>query len=300
MNITLKQLTAFTAVARLGSFTRAAEELHVSQPALTATVNQCEELLGVKLFDRTTRRVNLTQEAENFLPVAQSLIADFEAAVADVRAVAELRRGRVRIATLPSVAVELLPEIVSGFSEEHPGVSVQIHDANASDVQRMVARAEVDFGIANQWEADPDLDFRRLIHDPMVLVCRADHPLAKGRGALAWKKLAGYPFIGSASASGIHPLLQGLRDVPDNIRRPHYEVSHIATLIGLLMAGLGISALPALAVPRYRGSELVVRPLVGPAVEREIAIIIRHGRSLPPAAEAMAAMIRAKVPARWT
>ncbi|MCG8356733.1 MAG: LysR family transcriptional regulator, partial [Kiloniellales bacterium] len=98
MNVTLRHLRAFVEVAHQGAFTRAAQALALSQPALTVVINQFETELGFKLFDRTTRRVRLTQEGERFLPTAEHLLDDFDQALEDLRAVSERRRGKVAIA----------------------------------------------------------------------------------------------------------------------------------------------------------------------------------------------------------
>ena len=294
MNITLKHLRAFVEVARQGSFTRAAGALFVSQPALTVIINQFEEFSGLRLFDRTTRRVWLTKDGRDFLPSAERVVEEFDAAVLGLSAVAERRRGRVTLATLPSVAIRLLPGILKKFTERHPAISVHLHDSNASGVQRRVERGEVDFGIASRWEDNAELRFEALLRDRFGLVCRPDHPLAKSGEPLAWSELAGYPFLGLARDTGIWPLLNGIDGLPDSVRRPLYEVANIATLEGMLQAGLGITVLPELALPRAHAPALMFRPLVGPALRREICVIRRHGRSLSPAAQRMLELIQAE------
>ena len=291
MNVTLKHLQAFVAVAREGSFTRAARHLALSQPALTIQINQFEEELGVRLFDRTTRRVALTDNGAEFLPAAERLLDDFESAIADVREVAERRRGHVGVATLPSIAVKLMPSIVADFQAAYPGVSVHLHDANASGVQQQVRRKEVDFGIASMWEPDQDLTFESVLTDGFGVVCRHDHPLAAERGPLAWRDLAGYSFLGLANDTGIRPLVQAVPALPDEVRRPRVEVSNIATLEGMLLADVGISALPELALPDRHGGRIVFRPLVEPDLTRAICLITRRGRSLSPAAQSMRDML---------
>lgn len=299
MNVTLRHLRSFIEVARRGNFTRAAEALSVSQPALTITINQFEEGLGVKLFDRTTRRVRLTSEGAEFLPTAQRLIEDFDAAIAGMRDVAERRRGRVGLAALPSVAVRLLPRIVAHFSQAHPGIQIHLHDDNASGVELRVRRNEVDFGIGSLWAPNPELEFRVLITDSFGVVCRADHRLGRERGPIAWRAIADEPFLGLAADTGIRPLLDAAKTLPDNVRAPRYEVSNTATLEGMLKAGLGITALPALAMPADGASGLVFRPLQRPALRREIGLITRKGRSLSPAAQRLHDLIVETLPETW-
>jgi DNA-binding transcriptional LysR family regulator len=296
MNITLKQLQAFVEVAQQGSFTRAAKRLHVSQPALTVTVRELERDLGVRLFDRTTRKVQLTQEGAGFLPTAERLLNDVRAAVEDVREVAERRRGQVRLVSLPSVATDILPAILADFGEQYPGITVHLHDANASGVQTRVKNREVDFGVASVWQQDEDLTFTPLMADTFHLVCRSDHPLAASGEPVRWSDLADWVFLGLAPDTGIRPLLETVPGLPMNMQRPRYEVSNIATLDGLLGAGMGITVLPRLAVPRSARAAYVVRPVVGPELSREIGLIQMRNRSLSPAADTLATMIREGVP----
>ena len=291
MNVTLKHLQAFVRVAQAGSFTRAARVLGLSQPALTTTVKDLEEELGVRLFDRTTRRVTVTGEGEQFLPVAERLLSDLENAVSDMRAVAESRRGRVGLATLPSVAQIFLPGVIAQFTQRHPGISIHLHDANASGVQRRVKMREVDFGIASQWTYDPDLSFTPILCDVYGVVCRDNHPLARGRDSIAWRELDGHAFLGLAIDTGIRPQLDRTPNLPESVRAPKHEVSNIVTLGSMLAAGLGISALPELAVPEVAGVRMHFRRLIDPVVEREIGIIRVAGRTLTPPAERLLQLI---------
>lgn len=299
MNVTLRHLRAFIEVARRGSFSRAAQELAVSQPALTITINQFEELLGVRLFDRTTRRVILTGNGEEFLPTAERLIDDFEAAISNMRVLAAGRRGRVRAAVLASVAVRLMPPIVTRFIEAYPEVTVQLHDANSSGIQRRVSHGEVDFGLGSFWEADPDLEFAPVMRDPFGLVCREDHPLARERCPLPWSELAGYSLLGLTRNTAIRLTLTGLINLPESVRAPRYEVSNLAALTGLLGAGLGAAALPEITVPQIQSSTFVFRPLVEPKIEREICLIARRGRTLSPTTQNFRDLIIDSIPQKW-
>ena len=296
MNVTLKQLQAFVEVAQQGSFTRAAKRLHVSQPALTVTVRELERDLGVRLLDRTTRKVQLTQEGAGFLPTAERLLNDVRAAVEDVRELAERRRGQVRLVSLPSVATDILPPILADFGEQYPGITVHLHDANASGVQTRVKNRDVDFGIASAWQDDDELTFAPLMADTFHLVCRSDHPMAESSEPVRWSDLADWVFLGLAPDTGIRPLLETVPDLPLNMQRPRYEVSNIATLDGLLSAGMGITVLPRLAVPAGNRASYVVRPVVEPELSRQICLIRPRNRSLSPAADTLAAMIREGVP----
>ena len=138
MNINLRQLRAFVSIGRLGSFTRAAEALHATQPALSAQIRDLEEALGVKLFDRNTRSVSLTQAGEDLMPSVDTVLADLTSVVARARDVARRNTGRVTVAALPSLAATLMPRVIARMRDEHPGIVVVIKDALA---ERAVAPA---------------------------------------------------------------------------------------------------------------------------------------------------------------
>jgi DNA-binding transcriptional LysR family regulator len=195
------------------------------------------------------------------------------------------------VATLPSIAVKLMPEMIGAFRREYPGVSVHLLDANASGVQARVRRKEVDFGLASQWQLDEDLQFDTVMRDPFRVVCRRDHPLAAGEGPLSWADLAEQDFLGLAPDTGIRPLIEAIADLPASVRQPPVEVSNIATLEGMLTAGLGVTVLPELALPSDPDGHLTSRPLHGPALSRELCVITRRGRSLSPAAQSLRDLI---------
>jgi DNA-binding transcriptional LysR family regulator len=285
LSLTLRHIRAFVEIAHQGSFRRAAEKLFVSQPALTITINQLEELVGVSLFNRTTRRVNLTTDGEDFLPIAERLIADFDRAISDLKASAARRGGQVAIAVLPSLTINLLPELLVRFKNTNPGVKVILRDDNARGVQRQVLNNESDFGISNRWEEDSELEYTPLTLDPVGLVCPPDHPLGNSKSPIAWSKLVDFSFVGMSQDTGVYKLINAIEECPESLRSPEYEVLTMAALGGILEANLAITALPLLAVPGHMHPALVFRTLIEPRVERELCIITRRDYPLSSAAQ---------------
>jgi DNA-binding transcriptional LysR family regulator len=294
--LTLRHIRAFVEVAHQGSFRRAAEKLFVSQPALTITINQLEELVGVSLLNRTTRQVNLTVDGEDFLPIAERLKADFERAISDLKKSAERRGGVVSIAVLPSLTSNLLPELLARFKTGNPGIRVILRDDNARGVQRQVLNNESDFGISNLWEEDSELEFTPLTVDPVGLVCPPDHLLGKTARPLSWRKLEGLPFVGMSQDTGVHKLINSIDECPEAVRSPEYEVLTMAALGGILEARLAITVLPLLAVPRHMHPSLVFRKLTNPKVEREICVITRRDYSLSASAQKVRDMLLTETP----
>ncbi|MCP4188378.1 MAG: LysR family transcriptional regulator [Gammaproteobacteria bacterium] len=296
MSLTLRHIRAFVEVAHQGSFRRAAEKLFVSQPALTITINQLEGLVGVSLFHRTTRQVNLTVDGEDFLPIADRLVADFNRAISDLQTSARRRGGQVSIAVLPSLTINLLPELLTPFRDANPAIRIKLRDDNARGVQRQVLNNESDFGISNCWEEDSELTFTPMTVDPVGVVFPPDHPLAKGKGPLAWAKLEGFPFVGMSQDTGVYKLIDAIKECPESIRLPEYEVLTMAALGGILEAKLAITVLPALAMPCHMHPALVFRALKQPKVERSLCIITRRDRPLSVTAQKVCDMLLAETP----
>ena len=292
MDIGFRHLAAFVAIAEASSFTRAARSLSLSQPTLTATIRQLEMLLGVQLFDRTTRRVMLTSEGSDFLPKASELRTALATAVGEMRETAQHKRGRVRIAALPTVATRLLPKIVQEFIVRYPEVAVHLRDENDSGIVARLKSGEADIGFGSLLDKDPDLIYRPLFRDPIGLVCRADHPLARGRKPLSWAELADWPFIGFGSDTGIKRLIDRIPNLPQNVSAPLQEASSMLTMEALIEAGVGVTAMFKLAGFRGRGRKLHFRPLANPPLDRTISLISPAERTLSPAAQAMVASIQ--------
>ena len=149
ISLTLHQLKVFMLVAQHGGFTSAAEQLSTSQPGLTSAVQQLEEELQVRLFNRTTRRVELTAAGLELLPVAERIFAELDLTVQSLRDLGNVRRGLVVVAALPSLSATLLPQALAVFRTQYPNVKVQLREGIASEIVDMVRAGHVDFAVGN-------------------------------------------------------------------------------------------------------------------------------------------------------
>ncbi len=287
LNITLRHLRTFIVVVEHGSFSRAAKELARTQPAVTSAVKQLEEFIGLQLLERTTRRVTPTAEGENFAPVAERLVRDFDSAIQDLKAAAQQRSGHVSMVIVPSVATNLIPSIVKVFSAQYSGIHVHINDDNSRNVQQSVERNEVDMGIASTWQHNSELEYTPLFADALKLICHKDHPLAQSSSPLAWKELEKHTFLDTSITKS---LVQRQTAAPSK-----FDIPNMITLLAMLRANQGVTVLPSLAIP-HSGDELFSRPLAGSEVTREIYLITRKNWALSPAAEAMKETILTETP----
>jgi DNA-binding transcriptional LysR family regulator len=276
----IADLRAFVTVGELQSFAAAAQALHLSQPALSRRISHLEGLLGVRLFDRTTRSVSLTVLGQQFLGEVRGLVADLDRSVLSLRDAAELEAGDVTVGCVFSAVHHFLPPVIRAFRDKYPRVLVRIIEEGADEVLASVKHGEADFAINYIGMQDPDVSFTPLLKEPYVLACPVGHPLAKRR-SIQWAELAQYPLARVSHASRNRLFIdQALAELPP-LPRPIIEVRHVSTLIGLVESGLGLAVVPKLTVPQGPGRIVGVR-LENPAVSRTLALVQRQGRSLSP------------------
>ena len=284
INFDLNDLLAFRAVAELSNFRRAAEAVHISQPAFSRRIEKLEQALGVRLLDRTTRRVSLTTVGRDFARKVQQLLDDLDGSLLGIRGVTTSRMGVVTVASVPSAVNYHVSQVLRRYREIYPKVRIKILDASANAVLDAVSRSEADFGINFTGSQEPDIEFVPLLEERFVAACRRDHPLARKR-SVSWADLAAHDYIAISKTSGnrllIDQALAGGSGAPQSL----YEVEHVTALLGLVEAGLGVAAVPSLAMPGKDHPLLVSVPLVDPVVTRRVGLIRRKGRSLSPAAQ---------------
>ncbi len=282
MNLSTRQLRAFVALAEEKHFTRAAQRCHLTQPAFSALIRTLEEAAGVRLFDRHTRRVELTVEGRVLESTAQRLLGELELAMEDLRDHAERRRGRVSVAALPSLAAGWLPGLLAQFHADHPGIVLQLRDALLDPCLDMVQSGEVDFAVAARRADMSGLDSAFLHADRYFLVCREDHALASQR-QVRLRDVAQWPVIQLARGSSARQRLD--EALGAEAFTPLLEVEHLATVTGLVLAGMGISVVPAMTLFHFQRPELVIKPLQGRALTRPLYLVKRKGRGLSVAAQ---------------
>ena len=194
MKIDTLGVQAFIAIADHGGFQKAADALRISQTALTRRLQHLEAVLGVKLVERTTRSVALTGIGQDFLPQAQRLLKDLQAALAEIQETGKAQRGDVSIACVPTAGVHYLPRIIQEYSTRYPDNRIKILDHASSGVADAVLRREAEFGINIGESRHPELHSIELLRDQFVLICRDDHPLAE-QDRSRWQQLVPYPLI---------------------------------------------------------------------------------------------------------
>lgn len=294
--ISVRHLRGFVTVAHHRNLTKASKMLFVSQSALSLTIRHLEEELGVKLFDRTTRRIELTQAGEEFLGSAERLIHDFDTTLRNMRALGQRKRGAVGIAAVPAVMALLLPEVIATYIDAFPGIDINLREENARGVQTRILRGEVDFGISSLWTSDPELAFEPIFDDHYGVIFGPKHPFATRKSKITWADLGKMQVLGFSADLGMQQQLANMPNIPEHIRHPRYQASNTATIETLIRSGLGISVMSALAAQRPPLDRLKLNLLHGPICFSTVGILFRKGRSLSPAAEDLLERIRKSIP----
>lgn len=284
MNVTLRQLRVFIAVAEALHFTRAADSLNLSQSSVSTLVRELEENLGLRLFDRHTRMLCLTQAGAEILPLARKAVADLDSVIGSSAQLKTLGRGRVSVAAASVQAALVMPRIVHEFCVRNPGVKVVLRDVAQDEVLEMVRAGEVDFGLGTASSSRHDLGARTLWTEVFVAVLPPNHALARKR-ELSWRDLKDTPIIGPRADNPVREQLDfALAREGISLTRL-YEVSLPLTIVGMVEGGLGIGIMTTSMNRVVKALGLTIKEITRPIVKREVSLIFHPDRSLSPAAQ---------------
>ncbi|NOI66078.1 LysR family transcriptional regulator [Vibrio sp. 99-8-1] len=284
MSIKLQQLRHFVIVVEEGGFRAASNRANRSQAALSTSIKELERTLGQSLFEGGNK-AKLTPFGEICLPKIIQFLNIYSALDNDLKAAAAGQQGRVKIASVPSVAAKLIPSVLGHFCEQHPNVEVSLIDDNASGVEARLLSGEVDLALGNPSSLEETgIDFTPLISDPIGVVCLKDNPIAKQVDGIEWQTLLKQPFIRNGTCKLLDPTPAGTLS-----QQALYSVENITSLFSVLELGIGVTTLPKLAFPT-NDTPLVWIPLIDPPLEREIGIFTLSDRTISPQAKAFQAL----------
>ncbi|WP_010200954.1 LysR family transcriptional regulator [Psychrobacter sp. PAMC 21119] len=279
----LQQLRHFLFVVEEGGFRAAADRANRSQAALSASIKELEKTLGQRLFEVGNKAI-LTPFGETCLPKIEQFLTIYQALEDDLKASASGDKGKIRIASVPSLVTKLLPSVLVEYSKKYPDIEIVLIDDNSVGVANRLLAGEIDLALGNCTSIDQtNIDFTLLISDPIGVVClksnALNNELNQSQG-LTWQQLMSQPFI----YNGTCRLLENTPAEALN-RRARYTVENITSLFSLLRNDLGITTLPKLAFPANE-PELVWIDLVDPSLNRQIGIFKLANKSISPPAQA--------------
>lgn len=276
LGVELRHLAALEAVGRTRSFGRAARELGYTQSAVSQQIAHLERAVGQRLVDRPggPRRVELTEAGRLLLRHADAIVAQLDAAQADMGALAEGAAGPLRVGILQSVGARVLPALLRRFGEEFPRVQVHVREeADTSDLLRLVERGEVDLTFAEAPLPEGPFEAVEILRDPYVLCASSRSELAAREGTQPLRTLEGLPLIGFRSSGE-----------PDTFLRGHvsdlnvvFRTDDNGTLMGLVAEDLGAAVVPQLVV-NPRNPAIVTLPLDGRLPPRVLVLVWHRDR----------------------
>jgi DNA-binding transcriptional LysR family regulator len=291
-DIRARELLTVVALAEYGSFVAAAAYLKTSQPALTRTVKRVERILGVTLFARNTRRVEITAAGREFVAVAERVLTDLQLTVRSMSEVSSEQRGRITLTTYSAFASHTLPDLVRRFRETRPSIELRIREGRQSEIVEDVRSGVADFGIGYVNTLPDMLQATMLRKEPLYAVIPSAHPLAKKRPKVRLADLRDEPLVSPPSDTYLRRLIDGAAVGAGFNLRYAVTVERLLSVINHVRAGVGIAILPwgVLPPPPWTGFQAVL--LAEPPLTVSVGLIFLRGRYLTPAAASLMALIQ--------
>ncbi len=292
-DIRAKELLTVMALAEYGSFVAAAAYLKTSQPALTRTVKRVERVLGVTLFARNTRRVEITTAGREFVAVAERILNDLQLTVRNMSEVTNEQRGRITVSTYSAFASHALPEVVRRYRETRPSIEVRIREGRQSEIVEDVRSGVADFGIGYV-NALPDmLQSTTLRREPLYAVIPVTHPLAiKKRPRVKLLELRDEPLVTPPSDTYLRRLTDGAAASAGFSLRYAVTVERLLSVTSHVRAGVGIAVLPWGVLPPQPWIGFHTAMLTEPALSVSVGLITLRGRYMTPAAASMMNLVQ--------
>lgn len=284
--INVRHLRAFLALVEHRHFTKAAEAVFISQSALSALIQQLESDCSVKLFDRSTRSVEPTLIGLEFYEVVKDFLGEFDEALLTLSEYGKLKRGRVTIGALPSLAATILPDIVAGFQEDYPDILVNIIDAPGEELADLLRSRRIDLALSRT-ASSKDIHSTPLFHDRLVLVGKLKHAKPVDL-RISWNELADEPIIAMTSGTTIRSLIDAASAQAGVQLNIVLTPRLIPTAVAFARSGMGCAILPSSEQLGSAFADLPQYELVKPNIRREISLMRLRSSELSAAAQVLA------------
>jgi DNA-binding transcriptional LysR family regulator len=291
--VDIRQLRCFVAVAEELHFGRAADRLHVAQPAVSQTIRAIENELGLTLFNRTNRRVALTDAGKSLLEEADAVIDRFDRALATMARVRDGRRAQLRIGAVPALPPSFIPELLATFAAEAPGLTVVVRAIQSGrNAGQLLADGELDVVLVRGEVGEPSLNSIILTAEPVGVALPTTHPLA-GNLSITPRDLNSVPLISFSRATDPTQYDQLFNTLAaaglDDVQLVHEShAGAVDASLRLVESGAGLSLKLASEVDAFASTRIVWRPLTGVALDVVISAAWRNDRVTPPITELLA------------
>lgn len=293
MNISIRQLQIFVEVYRAGNLTRAAAQLGLTQSAVSQQLQQLEDIFGLRLFDRTTRALYPTHAATQAVTTAEHILTAATGLTNHMRSLNDASIGKLSFVASAGVASTLLPPILAAFRKSHPGVDIALDDMPAHELVGRMLTMDAEFALGSAKSENPEVTSEPILKGRLSAVGINEGSFA-ARKEISWDELASLPTVTMRKDTRIRRNIDTALAKLDKAFTPTFEVSLFNTALSMTAAGLGISILPDYVVSPSQFPTLVTKPLVRPALNREVFLVRRIGRSLSPAATRFVDLVRSE------
>jgi DNA-binding transcriptional LysR family regulator len=298
MHLTLRQLKVFEAVARHLNYTRAAEELHLTQPAVSMQVRQLEASLGVALFEQLGKRIHLTEAGQEVRGYARTVTQQLDELEAVLNRLKGLSGGRLRI-SVATTANYFIPTLLGAFSRRYPDVTVTLDVTNRETLLRQLAENTVDLVIMGQPPAEADVEAHAFLDNPLVVVAPPEHPLARKK-RVPLTRLQDETFLVREPGSGTRIAMERFFNERGMRLKTGMEVGSNEAIKQSVQAGLGLGLLSRTTVEQELAlKRLVVLEVTDFPIMRHWYIVHRRGKRLTPAAETFKQFVLGETRHRW-
>lgn len=289
-----RELLTIVTLAEYGSFVAAASHLKTSQPALTRTVKRVERVLGVTLFARNTRRVEITAAGREFIALAERMLNDLQLTVRSIGEVTGEQRGRVTISTYSGYSAHSIPQIVYRYQQTRPMVEVRIKEGRQPDILDDVRSGAADFGIGYVNNLPDTMEGELLQEEPLyVLIPHAHRLAAKKRTKIRLADIKDERLISPPVDSYLRRLIDGAAASAGSTLQYGVVVDRLLTALHHVAAGVGIAVLPSDCLPATKSAEgFEAALLTEPSLSVSVGLITLRGRYMTPAAAGMISVIR--------
>jgi DNA-binding transcriptional LysR family regulator len=291
INLEIGDLEAVLAVAETGSFRAAAELLHLTQPSVSARVQHAEDVLGVKLFSRTTRKVTITEHGKRLCTRADYAISELRSILKEFKDEAQLKRGRVVLGATPTIAATVVPEVIKRFNRRWPGVEIVLRDDFFGRALERLSDGEVDFAVVPYQKADSRFHFEPLYRDELLLAAAVGHPLLKGQ-SISLSSVSKYPLLTMPQQSAMWGWVSEAFAAEGLEFKPAFQTQHMMSLIAMIKAGFGVGFLPRLIIPMLNMETIGTVRVGRSGLYRDICLATDRNRAIQPATEALMAAFR--------
>ena len=290
MSVSYRAMMAFVYVAESSTFAEAAIKMHITQPALSASIRKMEDQLGGRLFNRSTRHVELTPEGKILLPMARRLLQDWDNTFVDMQNLFAMNKGTLTIAAMPSFTESHLPPLLAKYHALYPNIHIRIEDVVMERVIESVLSGRAELGFSFKPDILDGLMFFPLFTCEFLLVCRPEHPLAR-RPSVVWKDVIGSAFVAMNKGSAVRRWTEHAARVEGKLNIVA-ETGQLATVGQLVYNNLGVSVVPALCENVMTLRSLVCIPLEDRSLSREVGIVIASKSGLSVAADKLISMAK--------